>query len=67
MHSFLGYALVALLVAVTLTLFAGIYALFKGGTFGRSWSNRLMRLRVALQFAAVLVICAAAFLAGKLH
>jgi hypothetical protein len=67
MHSILGYILVALLVAVTGVLFLGVYALFKGGTFGRSWSNRLMRLRVALQFAAVLVICAAAFLAGRLH
>lgn len=47
------------LAAVLLTLFAGLYALFKGGNFGRSYSNRLMRLRVLLQFVAVLILAAA--------
>jgi hypothetical protein len=45
--------------AVLITLGFGIFALFKGGDFGRSYSNKLMRLRVALQFLAVLVLCAA--------
>ena len=45
--------------AVLITLCFGIYALFRGGDFGRSYSNKLMRLRVALQFVAVLVLCAA--------
>jgi hypothetical protein len=44
--------------AVLITLCFGIYALFRGGDFGRSYSNKLMRLRVALQFLAVLVLCA---------
>ena len=47
------------LAAVVLTLFVGLYALFRGGDFGRSYSNKLMRLRVALQFLAVVVLCAA--------
>ncbi|HUZ13312.1 MAG TPA: twin transmembrane helix small protein [Caulobacteraceae bacterium] len=47
------------LVAVSATLCVGIYALMKGGDFGRSWSNRLMRLRVLLQFTAILVLAAA--------
>jgi uncharacterized membrane protein len=51
------------LAAVTLTLFVGVFALFKGGEFGRRWSNRLMRLRVALQFAAILIILTAVVLA----
>jgi len=43
--------------AVTITLGFGIYSLFRGGDFARSHSNRLMRLRVALQaFAVVLLI-----------
>ena len=45
--------------AVLITLCIGIFALFKGGDFGRSYSNKLMRLRVALQFLAVLVLVAA--------
>ena len=47
------------LAAVTITLFVGIYALFRGGDFGRTWSNKLMRLRVLLQFTAILVLVAA--------
>jgi uncharacterized membrane protein len=46
------------LVAVLVTLGFGIYALFRGGDFGRSYSNKLMRLRVLLQFIAVLILCA---------
>jgi hypothetical protein len=47
------------LVAVTLTLFAGLYALFRGGEFGRSYSNKLMRLRVLMQAIAVALLVAA--------
>jgi hypothetical protein len=45
--------------AVLITLCVGIFALFKGGDFGRSYSNKLMRLRVALQFLAVIVLMTA--------
>ncbi len=47
------------LLAVVITLAVGIYALFRGGDFGRSYSNKLMRLRVLLQFVAVLILVAA--------
>ncbi len=47
------------LAAVALTLGVGIYALFRGGDFGRSYSNKLMRLRVLLQFSAILILVAA--------
>jgi hypothetical protein len=49
------------LLAVVVALGFGIYALFRGGDFGRSYSNKLMRLRVLLQFAAVIVLMAAYF------
>ncbi len=49
------------LVAVLVALVFGLYALFKGGSFGRSYSNKLMRLRVLLQFIAVLVLVAAVY------
>ena len=38
----------AALLAVLIALAAGLYALFRGGDFGRSYSNKLMRLRVLL-------------------
>jgi hypothetical protein len=47
------------LAAVFITLCVGIYSLFRGGDFARSYSNKLMRLRVLLQFLAVLVLVAA--------
>ena len=49
------------LFAVAAVLAFGIYSLFRGGDFGRSWSNKLMRLRVVMQFCAILVLCAAAW------
>lgn len=55
------------LVAVTLTLAVGIFALFKGGDFGRSYSNKLMRLRVVLQFCAIMVIVAAWWWRSHVH
>ena len=45
--------------AVFLTLCFGIFTLFKGGDFGRSWSNRAMRMRVVLQFVAILLLVGA--------
>jgi nitrogen fixation-related uncharacterized protein len=47
------------LTAVAITLAFGIYSLYRGGDFSRSHSNRLMRLRVLLQFIAVIVLVAA--------
>lgn len=47
------------LVAVLAALAFGIYALFRGGDFGRSWSNKAMRMRVLLQFVAVIVLAGA--------
>ena len=59
MDAFFDIALPVALLAVLLTLCVGIYSLFRGGDFARSHSNKLMRLRVVLQFAAVLVLMAA--------
>ncbi|HEX7758943.1 MAG TPA: twin transmembrane helix small protein [Caulobacteraceae bacterium] len=53
------YLLPVGLVAVTLTLAVGIFALFKGGDFGRSYSNKLMRLRIVLQFGVIIVLVTA--------
>lgn len=44
------------IAAVTVTLGLGLYSLFRGGDYARTNSNRLMRLRVALQAVAVLLL-----------
>ncbi|HEY9235736.1 MULTISPECIES: twin transmembrane helix small protein [Phenylobacterium] len=51
-----AYLIPISLIAVTLTLFVGLYALFRGGDFGRSYSNKLMRLRVVLQAVAIAIL-----------
>ena len=53
------YAILAALAAVSTVLAFGIFALFRGGDFGRSYSNRLMRLRVLTQAIAIAVLMAA--------
>ena len=47
------------LAAVAVTLGFGVYSLFRGGDYARSHSNKLMRLRVVLQFVAILIVVAA--------
>jgi hypothetical protein len=49
----------AALLAVAVVLAFGIYALFRGGEYGRSRSNKLMRLRVVMQAVAIAVLMAA--------
>jgi len=58
-----------LLVAVASVLALGFYALFRGGEFGRRWSNKLMQLRVLIQFAAIAVLASIVWLsqAGRSH
>jgi hypothetical protein len=56
---FFDYLIFAALAAVSTVLALGIYALFRGGDFGRSWSNKLMRLRVLTQAIAIAVLVAA--------
>ena len=46
------------IIFVALILAAGLYTLFKGGDVSRSWSNRLMRMRVLAQFIAIIIIMA---------
>jgi len=52
----LDFVILIALAAVAATLAFGIYALYRGGDFGRSYSNKLMRLRVLLQFITVVLL-----------
>ena len=67
MHVVLLILLILALGAVVATLAMGFYALLRGGQFGRAWSNRLMRLRVLLQFTAIVVLAAVIFLIRQGH
>ena len=53
------YLIPTALLAVATVLAVGIYALYRGGDFGRSYSNRLMRLRVVMQALAIAVLMGA--------
>lgn len=53
------------LAAVFITLCVGVYALMRGGEFGRSYSNKLMRLRVLLQAIAVAILLVAFWWSGS--
>ena len=55
------YFIYAALAGVSLVLALGIYSLFRGGEFGRSYSNKLMRLRVLMQAIAIAVLVSAAW------
>jgi Hypoxia induced protein conserved region len=52
-------------LAVAAVLVVGLYSLFRGGDFARTYSNKLMRLRIVAQFAAILVILAVLYFSGR--
>jgi hypothetical protein len=60
-----SYLIPAALTAVAVVLAIGIYALFRGGDFGRSYSNKLMRLRVLMQAIAIAVLMGAVWWRAK--
>ena len=62
MPGFLYYLLIPIsLLAVLAVLGTGLYAMFKGGDFNRKYSNKLMRLRITLQFIAIVFIMSALY------
>jgi amino acid permease len=52
---------IVLLLAVGIVLILGIGTLFKGGEVSKKYSNKLMQLRVLLQFIAILVLIGFAY------
>lgn len=53
MNNFIFIALVAAMVAVLATLIIGIVGMTRGGEFNQKYGNKLMRLRIVLQGAAL--------------
>ncbi len=52
---------IALLLAVGVVLILGIGTLFKGGETSKKYSNKLMQLRVLLQFIAIIALVGFAY------
>ena len=50
-----------LLITVGIVLLLGIGTLFKGGEASKKYSNKLMQLRVILQFIAIVVLVSFAY------
>ena len=50
---------------VFLVLCAGLYTLWKGGDTARTWSNKLMRIRVLAQAIAVVIIMTALYFSQR--
>lgn len=52
---------IILLIAVGIVLILGIGTLFKGGQTSKKYSNKLMQLRVLLQFIAIVALVGFAY------
>ena len=58
---FVKVSAVILLVSVAVVLILGIGTLFKGGDTSKKYSNKVMQLRVLLQFVAIIVLVCLAY------
>ena len=58
LFNFIGFTLLG---AVAIVLVMGIYTLFKGGSTSKKYSNKLMQLRVLLQFIAIVALVSFAY------
>ena len=62
----MGKILVGLAVGIVfIVLCLGLYTLWKGGDTARSWSNKLMRIRVLAQFIAIIIIMTVLYLSQR--
>ena len=52
---------IMLLIVVAVVMILGIGTLFKGGATSKKYSNKLMQLRVLLQFIAIVVLVSFAY------
>ena len=52
---------IILLISVGIVLVLGIGTLFKGGDASKKYSNKLMQMRVILQFIAIIILVVFAY------
>ncbi len=55
------------LVGTVVVLFAGVISMARGGDFNARWGNKLMRLRVLVQGAAVALLAVLAALMAMMY
>ena len=63
----LKFLAVIAIVFVVVILGGGLYTLWAGGDVARTWSNRLMRLRVLAQFIAILLLMLILYISQQHH
>ena len=62
----MGNILVAIAIGIVIVVLClGLYTLIKGGEVSRTWSNKLMRIRVLAQFAAIVLIMVVLYLSQR--
>jgi hypothetical protein len=62
----MGKILVGVAVAIVfLVLCLGLYTLWRGGDTARSWTNKLMRIRVLAQAIAIVIIMAVLYFSQR--
>jgi len=62
----MGKILVGVAVAIVfMVLCLGLYTLWRGGDTARSWSNKLMRIRVLAQAIAIVIIMAVLYFSHR--
>ena len=62
----MGKILVGVAVAVVfVVLCLGLYTLWRGGDTARTWSNKLMRIRVLAQAIAIVIIMAVLYFSQR--
>jgi heme/copper-type cytochrome/quinol oxidase subunit 2 len=62
----MGKILVGVAVAIVfMVLCLGLYTLWRGGDTARTWSNKLMRIRVLAQAIAIVIIMAVLYFSHR--
>jgi threonine/homoserine/homoserine lactone efflux protein len=61
----LNFLILAAVIATALVLLFGMLTMARGGDFNRKYGNKLMRLRILMQFIAVVLIMIGIWLASS--
>ncbi len=56
MEIIFNYGIVVFSIAVFIVLAIGVFAMARGDSFNKNWSQKLMRMRVLFQALAILLI-----------
>lgn len=62
---FLSYLLPLFILLTTIALVVGLYGLLKGGKYSGNFSNKMMRMRIILQFIAIVIAMLVLYFVGS--